>query len=187
MALTPFLRSKVTNKGRCSHCNEPIKDNEDTAEMGSSGLQSLQVLADRRAGIDNTLFSQPSYAEFKLATTQLSGDHNDKIIVHKHCRIIFRTRLNRLEVDVPNLGTSTAEQVPEPTEQDESFPYRIRGISLKKRKLCFVCNTEAQDYVKPFNDGDLGRYSEENAVSKFKHSMDLNMKDEKHKYHSAAK
>ena len=123
MALTPFLRSKVANKGRCSFCNEPIKDNEDTAEVGSSGLQSLQALADRWAGIDNTLCSQPPYAEFKLATVRLSADHNDKIIVHKSCRINFPTRLNRLEVDTSKLGTNTAEHVPESTEQDETFPY----------------------------------------------------------------
>ena len=156
MALTPLLHSKVTNKGRCSLCNEPIKNNEDTAEVGSSGLQSLQALADRWAGIDNTLCSRPPYAEFKLATTRLSADHNDKIIVHKSCRINFQARLNRLEVDTHKLGTSTVEQVPEPTERDETFPYRIRRGSLKKKKLCFVCKTETQNNVKPFNDGDLG-------------------------------
>ena len=87
----------------------------------------------------------------------------------------------------PKLGTSTAEQVPEPTELDETLPYRIRRGSLKKKKLCFVCNTETQNDVKPFNHGGLGRCSEENAVSKIKQSMELYMKDEKHKNHSAAK
>ena len=90
-------------------------------------------------------------------------------------------------MDTPKLGTNTAEQVPEPTDQDETFPYRIRRGLLKKEKLCFVCNTETQNDVKPFNDGSLGRCSEENAIIEIKHSMDLNMKDEKHKYHSAAK
>ena len=165
MALTPFLSTRVSSKGSCSLCNEPIKDN-DTAEVGPSGLKTLKALADRWAAIDNTLCSQSPYTEFKLASTRLSGDHHSNVMVHKSCRINFRTRVTRLEAITPKQSSSTAEQTTEPT--DESLPYRISRGSLKKKRLCFVCNVETANDVKQFNDGGLGRCSEDNAFSRIK-------------------
>jgi len=61
------------------------------------------------------------------------------------------------------------------------------GSRRRKSKCVSYATWETKDDNKPYNNGGLGRCSEENAVSKIKCSMDFKIKDEANKYHAAAK
>ena len=185
MASTPFLSVEGGEKGICCLCNENIKDNDIVSNLSDDGLKSLQELADRWVKINKCLCSQPPYTEFLLAAPRLSKAHND-INIHENCRITFRNRLSRKEAQSSKLISAHSVSTHESSEA-VAAAYRTRRGLLPKKQMCFVCNEETKYDNKPYNNGGLGRCSEQNAVSKIKCSMDLKMKDEKSKYHAAAK
>ena len=51
MALTSYLRTDIIEKGKCSLCNECIRDNDDVSKVAAGGLESLQALAERWANV----------------------------------------------------------------------------------------------------------------------------------------
>ena len=115
---------------------------------------------------------------------RLSSHHKD-MIVHKRCQITFRNRLKRKETQSSQLEPSSSEYVSESSESDNK-PCRFPRKSLQKKHICFICNLETSDDSKQYNNGGLGRCSEENAFIKIKSQMDLKINDKEDKYHAAA-
>ena len=168
-------------------------DDRLASHLSEDGLQSLRELAERWAKLDQRVCTEAPYSEFQSAVLRLpeavSGARNVKTSMHENCRISFRTRLARKEMQNEKLLLLGSEN-PGPQSDaavDVTQPYRIRRGSLQKKRVCFVCNEETANDSKPFNSGGLGRCSEKNAVSKIEHARDMKVKDDTDKFHEAAK
>ena len=184
METTPFLSPGADTRKRCLLCNENIKDKEDISNVTEIGLKSLQTLAKRWEKLDRSSCTLPPYGEFQLAMPRLSSHHKD-MIVHKRCQITFRNRVKRKETQSSQLEPSSSEYVSESSESDNK-PCRFPRKSLQKKHICFICKLETSDDSKQYNNGGLGRCSEENAFIKIKSQMDLKINDKEDKYHAAA-
>lgn len=184
MAAKPLLSQGASEGELCVLCNSCIKANENFSKVAKDGLKRYQELAERWSRIDSSLSacSKPPYAEFLLAAPRLSAVNRD-IIIHNSCRINFQTRLNRIEGQCSKRQPSGATPSSDVTS---AIPYRVRRGSLQQKQICFVCNTVTPNDENAYNDGGIGRCSEDNARVKLEHAIERGLKDEGHKHHAAA-
>ena len=140
MSLTSFLSASTSYDKRCVLCNLIIANNDRIAKITSEEFASLREQATKWASINTICCSEPPYSEFQKVLGRISTTFNENYIVHKRCRITFRTRLARKEAMNQNLLTEdigNCDLKSEPSTSD-GFTQRNRRESNKKKMICFV-------------------------------------------------
>ena len=175
----------------CLLCNSCIMAVHDVSKVAENGLQRYRELADNWSRIDSSLpaCSKASYAEFLTDAQWLSAVNHD-IAIHNSCCMNFQRRLKCFEgqcnkpsnpqiCKVQTLKFWIRKLAPDHN--------RVRRGSMPHNKVCFICNTVTPNDENAYNEGGIGRCSEDNASLSLKHAMETAMNDEGHKHHAAAK
>ena len=122
------------------------------------------------------------YHHFTTAHRRLKNlpkpDEANVYRVHKNCRINFTNHFDRLSKNYTL--SSEAIQEPEvpseeagPSTESPITPVRTRrSVSdIKENKLCFVCDTRTDQDNMRYNEGGLGRCTEDSAKMKLNEAL----------------
>ena len=103
--------------------------------------------------------------------------------MHKDCRINFRNRINRKEVQ-----QSKSYTLKESTETQKETSRRLsyRDTTTVSERKCFVCNEQSQKDTLSYNKGGLGRCEQHHSKEKLVKAMKIKLDDESNKFHKAA-
>ena len=108
-------------------------------------------------------------------------DEQNMYKVHKSCRAMFKTHISR---KTSKYGTN-AETVEEHSKQDQEHQathettkqrFKRRTLDIKD-KTCFVCDLKDEKDVMSYNEGGLGRCSQESARDKLIECMKIHLED----------
>lgn len=119
--------------------------------------------------------------------------------VHKSCRTMFKTHLSRktskygtgIEVEECTREDQDRTAGNENTEEEEERPSPLsrrvkRRLSDVKENICFICDIKDDKDMMSYNEGGLGRCSQDSAKYKLLRCMEDHLKDEKKRYYEAA-
>ena len=185
MALSKcFLSLQNEDKEKCLLCEGALTTSSKCTVFRNDGWVKLKEQAKDWSRL-NVHFEDKIYPLIKVHE-KINSKQDAYGKAHVSCRTSFRTHLERatkrygfVETE-PNIST---------VDSPEKVPWVSRrsvGQHLAEKMLCFICNTKRICETSPYNQGGIGRCTEERAANKLLKRKDEYLKDKSHRYHTAA-
>ena len=189
MSHPPYLRVTSEEGNKCFLCGDIITAKQIQQRLGDTGWQSLKDNAKKWAMI-NISYSDRPYCEFTSLEEKIA--EMPSVIdcyVHKNCRAKFSTHLDRKQnkYGQKQLDSAAGDCLAEGEMVKSRVTNRqSRRDIVQSKHICFVCNMKMKDDAKPYNEGGLGRCSEEGSATKLLAQKDV-YNQPGHKFEDAAK
>ena len=173
MLAKPYLRLDTGELEKCLLCDKAIQEKDLKQTVCSAGSETIEGKAECWSQVQILSKDHP-YHEFVHVSKRLETAQCP-INVHTKCRINFRTHLDRkvrqygLQLEKTDGSEAAAQGMS--TESVIGTKRRSNRLPSHAKFVCFICNAISEADGKPFNEGGLGRCSEERSYNKLQESM----------------
>ena len=166
----------------CIICETEIKGNK--SKLQDNGWNNFKIQAKRWQEI--TIPSGDSKYIYTKLYDKIKNFDWAQEFVHLSYRTNLRTKVDIYAKRYAEMEGDSESGMGISLNENTSSKMSVKGKSIDKEKLCFVCQEKRKSGNFPLNQVGLGRCTEERAGNRIKERTSIFLKDEDSRFHNAA-